>query len=550
MKKGYCKSVLALSVLAAMSLSANGTEVASNATFESDAIYLDTGVSHGGGILKVAGPGGFLFEQKVAAGSTAIIEMNVLKGLAAEDGSYSYELVLSPALSSTQKEMLADLRELGEESMVEDMRKEGSLPAPISASTGSFSIDQGELVSPYLEETQSKSDQATTGFSDVGVKDFPINDDLIVDGSACIGFDCVNGESFGFDTIRLKENNLRIKAQDTSVGAFPTTDWQLTFNESASGGQGKFSVDDITGGRTPFTLEANAPSHSLYVDDGGRVGFGTSIPVVDLHVKDGDTPTLRLEQDGSSGFAPQTWDVAGNETSFFIRDASNGSTLPFRIRPAAPSNSLVIDPDGDIGVNTLSPGDLSINGENAVMHVRTTDAADGGVLVENASGTVGGRALFEIKNNGAARFDFTDSSASKTWRFANGADRFRIIDMDDAGVVEFDLNSDGDLTITGDFFSTTCTAGNPCAPDYVFEDDYNLLTLNEVQRFIEENGHLPNIPSAEELTGPINISEMQMKLLEKIEELTLYTLDQDAALSEQNKVIAELKDRLAALESS
>ncbi len=36
-----------------------------------------------------------------------------------------------------------------------------------------------------------------------------ILDDLIVDGSACIGFDCVNGESFGFDTLRLKENNLR-----------------------------------------------------------------------------------------------------------------------------------------------------------------------------------------------------------------------------------------------------------------------------------------------------------------------------------------------------
>ena len=53
-----------------------------------------------------------------------------------------------------------------------------------------------------------------------------ILDDLIVDGSACIGFDCVNGESFGFDTIRIKENNLRIRAQDTSsTASFPTNDW-------------------------------------------------------------------------------------------------------------------------------------------------------------------------------------------------------------------------------------------------------------------------------------------------------------------------------------
>ena len=65
-----------------------------------------------------------------------------------------------------------------------------------------------------------------------------------------------------------------------------------------------------------------------------------------------------LEQDGSSGFTPQTWDVAGNEANFFIRDATSGSTLPFRIRPGgAPTNSLVIDGDGDIGVGTLSPND-------------------------------------------------------------------------------------------------------------------------------------------------------------------------------------------------
>ncbi|MBC8184459.1 hypothetical protein H8E88_25470 [candidate division KSB1 bacterium] len=50
-----------------------------------------------------------------------------------------------------------------------------------------------------------------------------ILDDLIVDGSLCVGMDCVNGESFGFDTIRLKENTLRIRFIDTSsTSSFPT----------------------------------------------------------------------------------------------------------------------------------------------------------------------------------------------------------------------------------------------------------------------------------------------------------------------------------------
>jgi len=64
-----------------------------------------------------------------------------------------------------------------------------------------------------------------------------IADDLIIQGSACVGFDCVNGESFGFDTIRLKENNLRIKFEDTSISAsFPSNDWQLTANDTTNGG--------------------------------------------------------------------------------------------------------------------------------------------------------------------------------------------------------------------------------------------------------------------------------------------------------------------------
>ncbi|SQH77459.1 conserved exported protein of unknown function [Shewanella benthica] len=183
-----------------------------------------------------------------------------------------------------------------------------------------------------------------------------ILDDLIVDGSACIGFDCVNGESFGFDTLRLKENNLRIKFQDTSSSAsFPSNDWQITINDSANGGANKFSIDDIDSGRTPFTIEAGAPSHSLFVDDGGRIGLGTNAPVVQMHIKDGNTPTLRLEQDGSSGFTPQIWDVAGNEANFFIRDATNGSTLPFRIFPGAPSNAFNIAANGNIGIGDKTP---------------------------------------------------------------------------------------------------------------------------------------------------------------------------------------------------
>ncbi|MCP4202239.1 MAG: hypothetical protein GY769_09915 [bacterium] len=240
--------------------------------------------------------------------------------------------------------------------------------------------------------------------------DQQILDDLIVDGSACVGQDCVNGESFGFDTIRLKENNLRIRFVDTSTSAsFPTRDWQITANDSANGGANKFSIDDIDGGRTPFTIEGNAPSHSLYVDDGGRLGLGTNSPVVDLHVKSGNTPTLRLEQDGSSGFTAQTWDVAGNEANFFIRDVTNGSTLPIRLRPGAPTSAIDIAADGDIGFGTASPA-----------------------------------ATLDVQNAGDTFINLTDSTAGVFWRFQNqNSDSSFVITKQGTGNAELKVTDNG-----------------------------------------------------------------------------------------------------------
>lgn len=73
-----------------------------------------------------------------------------------------------------------------------------------------------------------------------------ILNDLIVNGSQCIGQDCINGETFDFSTIILKENNLRIKFQDTSsTSSFPSTDWQITINDSSNGGANYFAIDNL-----------------------------------------------------------------------------------------------------------------------------------------------------------------------------------------------------------------------------------------------------------------------------------------------------------------
>src|SRR2546430_12448123 len=138
--------------------------------------------------------------------------------------------------------------------------------------------------------------------------------------------------------------------------ALPIYDWQLTANDSASGGSSKFSIEDITGSKVPFTVTAGAATNSIFVDSTGRVGLRTSTPVLDLHINTSNTPAHRLEQNNSGGFAAQTWDIAGNEANFFVRDVTGGSRLPFRIRPGAPTSSIDIAADGKIGVGTASPG--------------------------------------------------------------------------------------------------------------------------------------------------------------------------------------------------
>lgn len=200
-----------------------------------------------------------------------------------------------------------------------------------------------------------------------------IAEDLYVTGSLGIGYDMVNGYSFGFNTMVMMENNLRILFDDNSnSSSFPSRSWQIEINSSANGGEDYFRINDIDESTAPFSIMGMAPNHSLYIKGiSGDIGLGTSTPAVELHMKDGDTPTLRLEQSGS-GYSPQTWDVAGNEANFFIRDVTHSSYLPFKIIPGTPSNSLVLKSGGsgkgNIGINVLSPqhnlevdGDAQIN---------------------------------------------------------------------------------------------------------------------------------------------------------------------------------------------
>ncbi len=253
--------------------------------------------------------------------------------------------------------------------------------------SGFFSIKEGIFVATDLREGELLNKQL-------------IVEDLSVAGSTCVGFDWVEGEAFGFMTLKVKENNTRLMFQDTSnIAEFASNDWALTMNETANGGANAFMIQDCGTGSsecdpttvtTPFTLMAGAPESAVFISNNGNLGLGTSTPALDIHTLNGNTPSLRLEQDGSAGFSEQVWDVAGNEVNFFIRDSTNASQLPFRIEPGASTNALYIDSESNIGLGTNQP-DATLDVRGDIVVTGTVDsrdiAADGSTLDAHVAAT-------------------------------------------------------------------------------------------------------------------------------------------------------------------
>jgi len=319
-------------------------------------------------IMTVARPNGTIFSKTFEGGSTPFLDLSGIYGDDSCDGVYTYELRVIPGTAAKVRKS-AELAGLDKK----DTPAERAL-----TQTGNFTVRGGAIV--------------TSGGAPEGLDrthDVLHYDDVIITGSLCVGFDCANGESFGYDTVKLKENNLRLYFEDTSAGSFPSGDWRIRINDTTSGGASYFAVEDGTNGRTPFRIETGAPTHSLYVEDYGRIGLGTSIPYVELHIVDGDSPTIRLDQDGSSGWTAQRWDLCGNETNFFIRDVTNGSKLCFRIQPNTPSSTLNLKADGRVGIGTWSPAyplEVETTGTGAII---AADRTDGATMELSATGNYG-----------------------------------------------------------------------------------------------------------------------------------------------------------------
>jgi hypothetical protein len=388
--------------------------------------------------LILIGPDGFHLQVDFPADEPVVLDDQRIAELALPDGRYNFEVRFSRQPEGELTAAEAELRAAGEV---------GSAPArALAPVSGSLTISDGELLGGVSEEG-SEVDPVP------GIQDQVINDNLIVVGSTCIGFDCVNNETFSFDTLKLKENNTRMTFIDTSeIEGFAAGDWQLRANDSASGGADHFSIDWLgttanTGNApvsTPFRVDGAAPSNALRISTDGLVGLGTATPLRNLHITTGNTPTHRLEQTSGSGFPAQTWDVGANEANFFVRDQTSNNQLPFRIRPGAPTSSIDISAAGNVGIGTNSPaaklhvsnGDLRVDGAVYQLSSRAlkTDFVrfDPGLLLERLARLDLGFWSYLDRRGNAPHFGPAAEDFSELFGLGENPDSISISDM--AGV--------------------------------------------------------------------------------------------------------------------
>jgi trimeric autotransporter adhesin len=247
--------------------------------------------------------------------------------------------------------------------------------------------------------------------------------------------------------------------------------------------------------------------------------------------------------------------VATGTQNTYVGYGANGSAglvnaVAIGYGATATANSTVVlgEAATTITGKGLSAGNSGLRFANLNSTSAATAIGGSKVLTVDASGnvilaTLNAGTLNSIGSNGPV--------AESTWKNQDGY----LYNNSTNGVVINGSGLEGNaLIVKGGVLSKEVNVkidGSDSWPDYVFKPNYKRMTLEEVERFININGHLPNVPSATEMaqTGN-NLGKTDIKLLEKVEELTLYLLEMKKANDAQSAEIQSLKNQMSKLKKS
>ncbi|HET7818732.1 MAG TPA: hypothetical protein VFL70_05450, partial [Bacteroidia bacterium] len=331
------------------------------------------------------------------------------------------------------------------------------------------------------------------------------NSPLLINSSGDVNFCSIGGKV----SIGLTGNTAKLEVREFSntAGSHPTL--KLTSDD------GSFPENMMVDGRrieTDKSLLINSISKN-------KVGIGTTNPTSTLEVNGMDNNSTNAALKLVSG--TETMLLDGNEIDALSEGLFLNSNSDLKI--------IMCKDGGNVGIGTASPiTPLHVEGSTAFLS-----------RLKNNGGASDKTALAEIENGNSVKWRYGVGGAGNGIDITNGQFYIEKVGLGSAIAIATNgnvgigtVNPGNKLDVKGTIRAEEIMVSTGWS-DFVFEKEYALKSLNEVEEFISQNGHLPEIPNANEVAkNGIKVGEIESKLLMKIEEMTLYLIKQEKRINE------------------
>ncbi|MEO8886660.1 MAG: hypothetical protein ABI367_11395 [Mucilaginibacter sp.] len=302
----------------------------------------------------------------------------------------------------------------------------------------------------------------------------------------------------------------------------------ISLSDSQTGGH-QYTFYNGTGDLSIYDQTAGA--YRFHINSSGNIGIGTTGPLSKLSVGGAGNSRAAIYglADGSAGvydiggnFTGTTYGVVATTTSgiSIYGEATTGNGGYF----TSSSGHGLIVANGNVGIGTTSP----------VANLDIVQTGSDNNLSLSSSGQY---TTISFKQSGTLKSQIYTDNTNSTFNIQSASGLPIALQPIEGNVGIGTTMPDEKLSVLGNIHANEVKVDlSVPGPDYVFESDYKLPDLSELKTYVDKNHHLPEIPSAKELEKDgISLGDMNMKLLKKVEELTLFLIEKDEQVEEQKK---------------